>query len=48
MGKMQSVKVDEQVTLLGGIQVHLQPFPFVIFDACNVWQIGVVASQMYN
>lgn len=36
MGKMQSVKVDEEVTLLGGIQVHLQPFPFVIFDAYNV------------
>lgn len=26
----QSVKVDEQVTLLGGIQVHLQPAPFLI------------------
>jgi hypothetical protein len=39
MGKMQSVKVDEQVTLLGGIQVHLQPFPFVIFDAGNGLQV---------
>jgi hypothetical protein len=28
----QSVKVDEQLTLLGGIQVHLQPAPFLIFD----------------
>jgi hypothetical protein len=28
----QSVNVDEQVTLLGGIQVHLQPAPFLIFD----------------
>jgi len=27
----QSVKVDEQVTLLGGIQVHLQPAPLLIF-----------------
>jgi hypothetical protein len=32
MGKTQSVKVDEQVTLLGGIQVHLQPAPFLIFN----------------
>jgi hypothetical protein len=27
----QSVKVDEQVTLLGGSQVHLQPAPLLIF-----------------
>jgi len=26
----QSVKVDERVTLLGGIQVHLQPAPLLI------------------
>jgi len=27
----QSVEVDEQVTLLGGIQVHLQPALLLIF-----------------
>ena len=27
----QSVKVDERVTLLGGIQVQLQPAPLLIF-----------------
>jgi hypothetical protein len=36
----QSVKVDEQVTLLGGIQVHLQPAPFLIFAV--MYQVGVI------
>jgi len=31
----QSVKVDELVTLLGGIQVHLQPAPLLIFIIYN-------------
>jgi len=31
----QSVKVDERVTLLGGIQVHLQPAPLLVFIAYN-------------
>jgi hypothetical protein len=38
MGKMQSVKVDEQVTPLGGIQVHLQPVPFLI--TLSITEVG--------
>ena len=31
----QSVKVDERVALLGGIQVHLQPAPLLVFIVVN-------------
>jgi len=31
----QSVKVDEQVTLLGGSQVHLQPAPLLLYCVSN-------------
>jgi len=33
----QSVKADEQVALLGGSQVHLQPAPLLIFITANVF-----------
>ena len=37
----QSVKVDEQVTLLGGIQVHLQPAPLLTYTYCKSVKIMI-------
>ena len=36
----QSVKVDEQVTLLGGIQVHLQPAPLLSFTTVHGYEMA--------
>jgi len=43
----QSVKVDEQVTLLGGSQVHLQPAPLLIFIVSCCF-LSLIISTLEN